>query len=527
MPCRSPNYWPENVPLDRLECSVRQLKLHQLGLGLLLALSSGAAIAVSLGQVQMRSSLGQPLLADIPIYDADEQDLESLTVALASESAFRRLGLERRQYQDIQVQVIEDENGQLFVQLQSVKPFNEPVFNVLLDANWQNGGHLVREFTALVDPPYIAKTAVQTIEVPTVLLAPVVAAPEVSPNRTPSIPTGSQAPEAKALAAKPAPVTVPSKPKAPAKAEPAKPNGNAAAPSRATAVQQTPAVRIPATADNQLLVETGDNLSKIAGQHKQRLGPTPISLNQMMNAIQRANPEAFINGNPNLLKRGSIVRLPDAQQVVALLPEDSANLLQAQWAKKVVAQPAPVLNAANKLNKQGAAAQSRAPAAAAGANSPVNQGRLKIVPTVGSMNNAGSQSGASKSGQGQELRAENAVSQEEIAARQSEITTLKNQLDDAAKLQVESKRLIELQNSQIKQLTKRMQDLEKSDATGLNATAAEPGQIAVAGQSASENPWYFSPYAVIIGMLLIAALLGFLLKRKPRPVVVRRYQSPE
>ncbi len=143
------------------------------------------------------------------------------------------------------------------------------------------------------------------------------------------------------------------------------------------------------------------------------------------------------------------------------------------------------------------------------------------------MNNAGSQSGASKSGQGQELRAENAVSQEEIAARQSEITTLKNQLDEAAKLQVESKRLIELQNSQIKQLTKRMQDLEKSDAAGLNAAAAAPGQIAVAGQSPSESPWYFSPYAVIIGMLLIAALLGFLLKRKPRPVVVRRYQSPE
>ncbi|MBP6534991.1 MAG: hypothetical protein KA218_08035, partial [Arenimonas sp.] len=325
---------------------MRQLKLHQLGFGLLLALTSGAAIAVSLGQVQMRSSLGQPLLADIPIYDADERDLETLTVALASESAFRRLGLERRQYQDIQVQVIEDENGQLFVQLQSVKPFNEPVFNVLLDANWQNGGHLVREFTALVDPPYIANTAVQTIEVPTVLQAPVVAAPD----RTPSIPTGSMPFEPRTAAAKPAPVKAQSKPKAPGKAEPVKPNGNATAPGRAPAVQQAPAVRIPATADNQLLVEKGDNLSKIAGLRKQQLGPSPISLNQMMNAIQRANPEAFINGNPNLLKRGSIVRLPDAQQVVALLPEDSANLLQTQWAKKVVAQPAPVLNAANKLN---------------------------------------------------------------------------------------------------------------------------------------------------------------------------------
>ena len=53
--------------------------------------------------------------------------------------------------------------------------------NVLLDANWHNGGHLVREFTALVDPPYLARTAVQTIEAPTVLLAPVVAAPARRP----------------------------------------------------------------------------------------------------------------------------------------------------------------------------------------------------------------------------------------------------------------------------------------------------------------------------------------------------------
>lgn len=489
------------------------MNLHRFGLGLLLALSGGAAFAVSMGPVEMRSGLGQPLLADIPIYDADEQDLETLTIALASEDAFRRLGLDRRLYRDVQIEVVSDEDGQPYVQLQTSKPFNEPVFDVLLDANWRDGGRLVREFTALVDPPYIAKTAVQTIESPTVLQAPVVAAPD----RTPSIPTGSVPVETRTLAEKPAPVKKPAKAKPAVKPEPAKPNGNAAAPGKAPAAQQAQTIRIPATAENQLLVEKGDNLSKIAGLRQQQLGPTPISLNQMMSAIQRANPDAFINGNPNLLKRGSIVRLPDAQQVVALLPEDSADLLQAQWAKKVVAQPAPVLNAANKLNKQGASAPVRPSAGAAGANAAANQGRLKIVPTVGAMNNAGSQSGASKSGQGQELRAENIVSQEEIAARQTEIATLKNQLDEAAKLQVESKRLIELQNTQIKQLTQRMQDLEKSEASGQDASddaKTVQNQAAVVGQNPSESPWYFSPYAVITGLLLIAALLGTLLKRK-------------
>jgi pilus assembly protein FimV len=489
------------------------LKLHRLGLGLLLALSSGSAFAVSMGPVQMRSSLGQPLLAEIPIYDADEQDLESLTIALASEDAFRRLGLDRRLYRDVQIQVVNGDDGQLYVQLQTSKPFNEPVFDVLLDANWREGGRLVREFTALVDPPYIARTAGQTIESPTVLQAPVVAAPD----RTPSIPTGSMPLEDRTAAANPVPVKTPAKAKPPVRPEPAKPSGNTAASGRASAAQQAQTIRIPATPENQLLVEKGDNLSKIAGLRQQQLGPTPISLSQMMNAIQRANPDAFINGNPNLLKRGSIVRLPDAQQVVALLPEDSADLLQAQWAKKVVAQPVPVLNAANKLNKQGASAPAKPSAVAAGVNAAANQGRLKIVPTVGAMNNAGSQSGASKSGQGQELRAENAVSQEEIAARQTEIATLKNQLDEAAKLQVESKRLIELQNTQIKQLTQRMQDLEKSDASGLNApdaTKTVQNQAAVTGQNPSDGPWFFSPYAVITGLLLIAALLGTLLKRK-------------
>ena len=54
------------------------------------------AYAVTLGQVQMQSGLGQPLSARIPVYDADDADVQSLTVQLASEDAFRRLGIDRK-----------------------------------------------------------------------------------------------------------------------------------------------------------------------------------------------------------------------------------------------------------------------------------------------------------------------------------------------------------------------------------------------------------------------------------------------
>ncbi|MFZ9311119.1 MAG: type IV pilus assembly protein FimV [Arenimonas sp.] len=451
------------------------------------------AYAVTLGQVQMQSGLGQPLSARIPVYDADDADIQSLTVQLASEDAFRRLGIDRNLYSDLQVRLQIDDSGRPYVELSTPGPFHEPVLNILIDASWRNGGRQVKEMTALIDPPFISKTAVQTIDAPTVALTPVVAAPTVAPiTRTPAVPTGSEArpvpevqkdrvPEPKAAeipAPKPAPVR------------------NVSAP--------TPAARpIPATRDNQREVQDGESLYTIAIAHKQTQTST-VSLNQMMTAIQRANPEAFIQGDANRLKRGSILRLPDEEQVRALLPDDSAGLLAGQWARKVQAQPAPVLGAANRLSR---------PAAAPAANStgkatPLNQGRLKIVPTVGTMNNAGSQSGASKSGQGTELRAENSLSQEDLAARQVEIANLRNQLDEAAKLQTESKRLIELQNSQIKQLTERMQQLEKGGKPGNAATAAVPAA------APASDPWYFSPYAAFAALLLIAGLLGVLLRRK-------------
>lgn len=472
------------------------MTLRPHALALAAALAASPAYAVSLGQVQMQSGLGQPLLATVPVYDADADDLRSLDVRLASDDAFRRLGLERGQYQDIQIRLVYDDSGRPVLQLSSERPFNEPVFNLLLDANWRDGGRLVKEVTALVDPPFIARTAVQTIDAPTVELAPVVAAPVPSPApRTPAIPTGSRAEQRE-----PAPVAE-EKPSAPVKPT-AKPAPRPAQ-SATSAPPRVPA--IPATADNQREVRAGETLYAIATERRGQLADSRISMNQMMAAIQRANPGAFIRGDANRLKRGSVLRLPDERQTRALLPEDSANLLNSQWARKVQAQPAPVLDAANRLGRGADSAPTRKPAGAAA----INQGRLKIVPTVGNMNTAGSQSGASRSGQGNELRSENAAGAEEIAARQVEIANLRKQLDEAAKLQTESKRLIELQNSQIKQLTERMQQIEKGAPASPVAAGAQPAVEAAA-------PWYASPFVSVAGLLLIAGLAGALLIRRRR-----------
>ncbi len=468
----------------------------------------------------MQSGLGQPIFAEIPIYDTNDVDLQTLNIQFASNDSFRRLGLDPNRVSDIKLSIVSDNNGNLFVQLKSELPYNEPVLAVLLDAKWGNNGRLVKELTALVDPPYISKAAVQTINVPTVTLSPVVAPPSsapLNPYRTPTISTGSVNPKVVAPIKKSPTQADKVASKAPDVKKPEPPiKKTEPEVVKEPAVQYKPVqpVQIPATANNQFTVEQGDNLNNIAITHSKEIG-SRISLNQMMTAIQRANASAFIKDNPNLLKKGSILRLPDEEQVLAMMPEDSANLLKSQWAKNIKAQPAPVLDSANKLSSKTNSTKAAEPTNGSAESKTINQGRLKIVPTVGNMNNASSQSGASKAGQGQELRAESTQSQEEIATKQSEIVILKSQLTDAAKLQIESKRLIELQNSQIKLLTQRMQELENGTAKSTtNGAKPAASMQAKPEDTLALAPWYYNTNVVVIGLLLIAVLLGILLKRK-------------
>lgn len=482
------------------------MNFRRLIIGLLLACAAAPAFAVSLGQVQMQSGLGQPLLASIPIYDASSYELQNLNVQLAPNEAFRRLGLDSRQYSDLVIEIVEDGEGRPLVQLSSKQAFNEPVFNLLLETRLGNGVGQVKEFTALVDPPFIAKAAIQTIESPTVALTPFVAPPSTAPAiRTPPVSTGTAADTGRQDDSGKPPTVA----KKPVQRMPAASDGKPAQQTVSAPPAPPPLAipQIPATATNQRDVASGESLYTVAVEHQKRLGDSAISLNQMMTAIQRANSQAFIRGDRNLLKRGSVLRMPDAQQVRALLPDDSANLLNNQWARTIQAQPAPVLDAANRLASPSAVKPNAKPAPAANPGA-ANHGRLRIVPTVGAMNNAGSQSGASESGKGSELRAEAGVAQEDIVAGQLEISHLRNQLDEATKLQAESKRLIELQNTQIKQLTQRMQEIEKTGTSG--AGRAQSSQAADQVGAA----WYASPFALLGGLLIIAVMLGMVLKRR-------------
>ena len=64
------------------------------------------------------------------------------------------------------------------------------------------------------------------------------------------------------------------------------------------------------------LVRSGETLSELAQQYR----PEGVSLDQMLVALFRANPQAFMGENMNRLKTGAVLALPGAERVKAEPP---------------------------------------------------------------------------------------------------------------------------------------------------------------------------------------------------------------
>ena len=76
------------------------------------------ALALGVGQLELRSGLNQALNGTIPLRSASEEELANLSVSLASPQAFARLGLERAAFlSDIEFSVETDMAGNPYVRV--------------------------------------------------------------------------------------------------------------------------------------------------------------------------------------------------------------------------------------------------------------------------------------------------------------------------------------------------------------------------------------------------------------------------
>ncbi len=295
-------------------------------------LASPMVHAAGLGQLSVISPLGQPLNAEIEIVSLQPGEEEGLVARLASPDAFRAAGIDFNPALATARFAIERRGGRPLLRVRTTQPVNDPFLEILVELQWTTG-RLVREYTVLLDPPEYRGP--QAIAAAPAARATPAAAPEPKPAEAPA----AQPAREPARAPAPAPLEARPLPSVPARAaEPAPaPAAEAQVEKPAAAEAEKPAaaeaekpaaepVGEPAAAEEgKVAVKKGDTLSEIARQNL----PRGANLNQMLIAIYRANEDAFIRKNVNLLRAGRILDIPGAEAVSAIDPEEAKRLVQA------------------------------------------------------------------------------------------------------------------------------------------------------------------------------------------------------
>lgn len=249
------------------------------------------ARALALGRVNVQSALGEPLRAEIELPQITAAEAESLRVSTASPEVFRSQGMEYSPAaHNVQVQLHRRTNGSMVLRLGSNRPVNEPFVDLVIDATWSSG-HIVRSYTMLFDPPASRPQAVVTA-------SPQVATPRTESaapvQRTPPAATPAPAPRATA------PVAAPT----PSRTAPAEAAGGGA----------------------EVRVRSGDTAGRIAEANR----PASVSLDQMLVAMMRANPDAFVNGNVNRLRSGAVLQMPSESDAQATSAAEARKIVAAQ-----------------------------------------------------------------------------------------------------------------------------------------------------------------------------------------------------
>jgi pilus assembly protein FimV len=463
---------------------------------------SPAAWSLGLGDAKVESYLNQPLKARIDLITQASDDLASVSAQLASAADYELIGASR---ESVSVPIrfsVEEIDGDAYILATSNLPLGDPVLRLIVEVNWSSG-RMLREYTLFLDPPMVAEPA---------------PAPRIDQRRGQVAPATAPTPAA----------------------------DRDVAPSAADAAAR-PAVSVPA-GDAEYgaeygPVQSGQTLWGIASNWSRGSG---LDVNTVMIAIQRDNPDAFLKDNINLLKRGAILRMPDAADVQAI-PRASAyrevvaqnEAFSGRAAATSVASPStpllagesaafepaateltpeePASPAAPSVAAEQPAADASVPATEADVTEPAvetaeaeveaaaaapPQDLLELVPPSEDSELAASGFEQGEAGAGanlQTLREELARTEEELITQQQQNAYLEERLQELES-QLESAGEGRVGDAELANMEERLR---------------EQRQEAVATRSEPDKPWYSRMIVWLVALLVLAAaFVGWLVSRR-------------
>ncbi|MGL6070378.1 FimV/HubP family polar landmark protein [Craterilacuibacter sp.] len=229
-----------------------------------------------LGGIQVRSSLGEALQANIALSGMDADEADKLRVSLASPGAFRDLNVDYAPVLGSLRFAVVRQGGKPYIRVMSSQAIHDPYLRFVIEARTPTGRSL-REYTVLLDPAdYALRQPALEQDLPVVAKRATRAASPVQPLRAGSVE-----------------------------------------------------------------IAPGQTLMSLA----RRARPPQASLSQTMAAIFKANPHAFIAGNPERMLAGARVAIPGAARIAAISPLEATRLMsgnQGEVRREIAAIPAPV-----------------------------------------------------------------------------------------------------------------------------------------------------------------------------------------
>lgn len=489
-------------------------------------LTPPTAFALGVGEIELQSALNQPLDAEIPLRGVPAERSDDIIVTLASEKAFREVGLSRPHSLTRLEFGVATREGTPYIQVSSSKPISEPFLNFLIEVDAPDG-NLLREYTVLLDPPVFASeeassgegTDAETAESPAAEEATDEAAMSGAVGSAPAAESEAPSPAQDMAAESPdqsAPAPAPDESEPIPSADPVE--ADAPAPAAASkqegefgdtplflevareqeeaerrqreqrlAEQQSeddsadedetvapaPTAEAPRVPDEYGEVKQGETLWDIAAQLRQ--GDTTVQ--QMMLALLRYNPQAFEDGNINRLKEGYVLRVPDAgeaqsvaaQQAIAQVREQ--NGLWREWRQAVGQGQATQVAAAESREAADAGGPANGDSGDSAAGT--SDSRLDIVGS--DEGGATSDESASATGNGADASEELKLAREELASVRAEREDLADRVAQLEDTVEKMEQLVTVREDQLAKLQSELRELE-AETANEDVTAADGQQ---------------------------------------------------
>ena len=249
-----------------------------LNLAVAIAFFSPGVNALGLGEIRVNSSLNEPLEAEIELLQLRGLKATQIKPSLADIDDFNLAGLSKSRVLDgvdFDVNVISTSEGSVLITSNS--PIREPFLSFLMEVNWPNG-RLVREYTLLLDPPLFDQSPLSNQ-----VVKPLSTVEEV---------------------AKPL-------------------NG------RSSEVLEVKAsIRSDLRSGKEVFVDVNDTLYSIALSHRPS---AEVSVNQMMLAILRNNPQSFPTNNMNQMRAGTVMTMPNLEDASVLTRQEATEETKRQY----------------------------------------------------------------------------------------------------------------------------------------------------------------------------------------------------